>query len=441
MRNSIHTLLIINPGHFHAALTLKEPHPAISNEVYVYAPRGQELEQFLSIVESFNQKPEDPTAWKLHVYRGEDYLDTAIRERKGDIVILAGRNDLRMGMIHRLHSEGFHVLADKPWLISHKQAGLLKKTLSKSQPIVIDIMTSRHQVSNRIRKTLTQDRHVFGELLVPTDGTPSFNMESVHCVSKTVNGKPLVRPTWHFDIKVQGKGIVDILSHLVDIAHWTLFPDQVINYERDVAIKQVKSWTTKIPLETFKRVTGYLFTEPLQEYVTDNVLEHECNCSIEYTVKDIPIHVRSTWILESLQGGGDAHHSLIRGTLSDLITRQLHERGYKHELVVKPRDMRHAGEIDKALGKVLKELEDTIPGVTRSIQGDEFIINIPPEHETGHEEHFAQVFNQFIKYIESGKLPSEENPNTVTKYILLAEAQKNEQQKKPSKQQKKEQTS
>ncbi|MCW4050527.1 MAG: hypothetical protein NWE89_12415 [Candidatus Bathyarchaeota archaeon] len=433
MGNSIHTLLIINPGHFHAALTLKKLHPAISNKVYVYAPRGQELEQFHSIVESFNQRPIDPTAWKLHIYHGEDYLDTAIRERKGDIAILAGRNDLRMGMIHRLHSEGFHVLADKPWLISHKQAGLLKKTLSKPQPIAMDIMTSRHQVSNRIRKTLTQDPQVFGELYVPTDGTPSFYMESIHCISKTVNGKPLIRPTWHFDIEVQGKGIVDIPSHLVDLAHWTLFPDQTINHERDIAIKQVKSWPTKVPHETFKRVTGYRFTEPLQEYVTENVLEHECNCSIEYTVKDIPIHVRSTWILESPTGGGDTHHSMVRGTLSDLITRQLPEHGYKQKLVVKPRDKRHAEDIDKALRNALKELKDTIPGVTRSIQRDEFIINIPPEHATGHEEHFAEVFKQFITYIESGKLPPEENPNTVSKYTLLAEAQKMEQQKKHEK--------
>ena len=95
MEDSIHTLLIINPGHFHAALTLKDPHPAISNKVYVYANRGQELAQFLGIVESFNQRLLNPTAWKLCVYRGEDYLDTAIRERKGDIAILAGRNDLR----------------------------------------------------------------------------------------------------------------------------------------------------------------------------------------------------------------------------------------------------------------------------------------------------------------------------------------------------------
>jgi predicted dehydrogenase len=430
MEDSIHKLLIINPGHFHAALTLKEPHPAVSNNVYVYAPRGQELEQFLSIVTSFNRRPIDPTAWKLHIYPGEDYLDTAIRERKGDIAILAGRNDLRMGTLHRLNSEGFHVLADKPWLINYKQTGLLKKALSKPQPIAMDIMTSRHQIRNRIRKTLTQDRHVFGELYIPTDDTPSFYLESIHCISKTVNGKPLIRPTWHFDTNVQGKGIVDIPSHLVDLAHWTLFPDQTINHEQEIAIKQVKSWPTKVPLKTFKRVTGHQFTEPLQEYVTDNVLEYECNCNIKYTVKNVPIHVRSTWILESPVGGGDSHHSVVRGTLSDIITRQLPERGYRQELVVKPREKRHAGDIEKALRNALKDLNDAILGVTISIQGDEFIINIPPEYATGHEEHFAEVFKQFITYIESGKLPPEENPNTVSKYTLLAEAQKMEQQKK-----------
>ena len=136
--------------------------------------------------------------------------------------------------------------------------------------------------------------------------------------------------------------------------------------------------------------------------------------------------MRTTWILESPVGGGDSHHSVVRGTLSDLITRQLPERGYKQELVVKPRDMRNAEDIVKALRNAL---DDNIQGVTISIQGDEFIINIPPEHATGHEEHFAEVFKQFITYIESGKLPPEENPNAVSKYTLLAEAQKMEQQK------------
>jgi hypothetical protein len=229
---------------------------------------------------------------------------------------------------------------------------------------------------------------------------------------------------------VQGKGIVDIPSHLVDLAHWTLFPDQTINVERDIAITQVKSWPTKIPLETFKNVTESSFTKPLQEYVTENILEHECNCSIEYTVKDKPILVRSTWILESPLGGGDTHHSVIHGTLSDLIIRQLPEHGYKQELVVKPRDKRNTGDIDKALKNALKKLDDTIPGVSKSIQGHEFIINIPPEHDTGHEEHFAEVFKQFITYIDSGKFPAEENPNTLTKYTLLAKAQKIEQRKK-----------
>ena len=32
-----HTLMMLNPGHFHAALTLRESHPLIDDDVHVFA--------------------------------------------------------------------------------------------------------------------------------------------------------------------------------------------------------------------------------------------------------------------------------------------------------------------------------------------------------------------------------------------------------------------
>src|SRR5215831_1892754 len=37
--------------------------------------------------------------------------------RRGDVVILAGKNGGKARTMRRLHEAGFHVLADKPWLV------------------------------------------------------------------------------------------------------------------------------------------------------------------------------------------------------------------------------------------------------------------------------------------------------------------------------------
>ena len=56
-----HTLVVFNPGHFHAALTLRERNPRIADEVHVYADDGPDLERFLSTVQSFNERTAAPT--------------------------------------------------------------------------------------------------------------------------------------------------------------------------------------------------------------------------------------------------------------------------------------------------------------------------------------------------------------------------------------------
>ncbi len=48
----MHTLIVVNPGHFHAALTLREMHPNLSKDVYVYAEEGADLKSFINLVRS-----------------------------------------------------------------------------------------------------------------------------------------------------------------------------------------------------------------------------------------------------------------------------------------------------------------------------------------------------------------------------------------------------
>jgi len=49
------TLAFLDPGPFHAALTLGERHPRVRDKIVIYAPQGQELDDFLTLVEAFNR--------------------------------------------------------------------------------------------------------------------------------------------------------------------------------------------------------------------------------------------------------------------------------------------------------------------------------------------------------------------------------------------------
>jgi predicted dehydrogenase len=114
----VHTLAFLDPGHFHATLTLRARCAAVSSEVFVYAPAGPELDDFLALVDRFNRRPERPTAWRPRVRLSADPLARLLAERPGDLVVLAGRNGGKARVIEALHAAGLHVLADKPWLVA-----------------------------------------------------------------------------------------------------------------------------------------------------------------------------------------------------------------------------------------------------------------------------------------------------------------------------------
>src|ERR1700752_935370 len=110
----MHTLLFLDPGHFHAALTLRVPQAKVADEVFVYAREGPELRDFLTLLERFNGRASSPTRWRPIVTTSGDPLARLVEERRGDVVVLAGRNGGKARTIRRLHESGFHVLADKP---------------------------------------------------------------------------------------------------------------------------------------------------------------------------------------------------------------------------------------------------------------------------------------------------------------------------------------
>src|ERR1051326_1248843 len=104
--------MTLAPGHFHAALVQKEMYPGVSQQVYVYAPLGQDLIDHLGRIARYNNRPDNPTAWELTVKTGPDFLQRMLQERPGNVVVISGRNRGKIDLIVASLKAGLNVLAD-----------------------------------------------------------------------------------------------------------------------------------------------------------------------------------------------------------------------------------------------------------------------------------------------------------------------------------------
>lgn len=412
-----HTIVILNPGHFHAALTLRERHPLIDDDVHVFTEDGSDADDFLRLVQSFNDRVVDPTRWTLYVYRGADYLEKLIAQRPGEVVVIAGRNNEKMPLIHLLHAQGFHVLGDKPWLIESEQIGLLRE-VTASAPLAMDIMTERHEIANRVLKALAQQPAVFGDFRIDGD-QPAIAIRSVHHLCKMVNNGPLQRPAWYFDPVVQGEGITDVTTHLVDLVQW--MTGDGVRFGWHVEGLSARQWPTAIARDLFSRITGLEdFPEILHERVVDGALQYLCNAALSYRLRGIPVEIETLWRLEEPEGGGDLHRAILRGTRSDLIVDQEPETGFLAMLTVNPVEGGKA--FAEALTDAVAKMQTEFPGLGVEPAGGEFRITIPKALRTTHEQHFAAVLQTFLTYIDEGTWPGNLSSDLDTKYTLLAQA-------------------
>jgi len=417
----MHTILVLNPGHFHAALVLRDLHPLLAQDIFVYSEPGPGLEGFLSLVNGFNRREHDPTNWRIHVYRGKNYLERLIEDRKGDIVILAGKNNSKIKHIEALTRAGFSILADKPWVINRRDLPLLEASMAADRPLALDIMTERFEITTILQKRFLATEEVFGKIRVEKNGSPSVVKQSLHYLFKLVDGRPLVRPPWYFDVNVQGEGIVDVSSHLVDMTHWMLFPGAAVDFTQDIEIAAARRWPTDIPLDIFRKITkADRFPDSVQDQVHNDVLHYFCNGEIFYRLKGIPVHIKVAWDLELPAGASETHRSIIKGTRSDLVVRQLPEHGYRVELLVVPHEK--PGEVEAAVRDCLKKWSLDYPGLSSFRENENIIIEIPQQLRATHEQHFCQVRDLYLDYLEQGSCPPEERPGIMAEYTLLAEA-------------------
>jgi predicted dehydrogenase len=420
-------LITLDPGHFHAALVQKNSYPDVSDDVYVYAPDGDDLNEHLKKIEAYNTRAELPAKWNEIVYRGADFLDKMIAEKKGNLMVTAGNNRLKTDYIKKILQTGINVLADKPMAINANNFEVLKECfdIAKEKNILLyDIMTERYEITTILQKEFSQIPAVYGEQLPGSAKDPAIVKESVHHFFKYVSGAPLKRPAWFFDVEQQGEGVVDVTTHLVDLVQWEAFPGVIIDYNKDIEMVDANHWTTPITIDRFKEVTGLeSFPDYLKKDLDGDVLKVYCNGDIFYKIKDVYAKVSVIWNYTFPEGGGDTHYSIMKGSKSNLVILQGKEQNYKPELFIEPVEgvdlKTYETELEKAVAGLSEKYQEI---AIKKINNKSWKIEIPERYRVGHEAHFGQVTENFLKYLKEGALPEWEAPNMIAKYYVTTKA-------------------
>jgi predicted dehydrogenase len=418
------TLMTLDPGHFHAALVQKNMYEKVSPLVYVFAPGGDDLNQYLERIKSFNKRDNNPTSWEEIVYTGPDFFEKMIRERPGNVVVLSGNNSKKTEYILKSVEAGFNVISDKPMVINPDEFPMLEKAFEVAEDnnvILYDIMTERYEITTMLQKALSQNDEIFGQLVTGTPDEPAVTKESVHHFFKYVSGVPVQRPGWYFDTRQQGEGIVDVTTHLVDLIQWECYPEVILN-KNDIEIISASRWPTVISPEEFQEASGLdKFPAYLEKYIVDGNLNVYANGEIVYKIKDTHARVLVEWKFRADEGTGDTHHSIMRGSRSNLVIRQGQEQGYLPVLyaeLIEPVD-----DFEEILTRAIGGLPwDGI--AYEKLDDNTYTFTIPDKYKVGHEAHFGQVMEKYLDYLEKGEMPAWEVPNMIVKYYTTTEALK-----------------
>jgi predicted dehydrogenase len=420
-------LITLDPGHFHAALVQKRMYPDVSKRVDVYAPLGFDLTEHLNRIARFNMRAEDPTAWELEVHTGPDFFERMLRDRSGNAVVISGRNRGKIDRVKACVDAGLNVLADKPWIIEPGELSRLEAALSaagQKRAVAYDIMTERYEITTMLQRELVNDAGLFGSIQAGSEQDPGVVMDGVHHLMKTVAGVPNLRPAWFFDVTQQGEGLADTGTHLVDLVQWMLFPEQSIDYRKDIKVIAAKRWATVIGKTQFRNVTG----EPdFPNYLSPNVkgdgLDLYCNGWVTYTVRGVHAKVKVGWDYESEAGAGDTHFAVFKGSKARIEIRQGREEKYRTELYVVPNSRESRTQVLAALKKKIETLQAKFPGVGIEDSGEHIRVTIPDRYRVGHEEHFAQVTERFLEYVNNPvTMPAWEKANMLSKYYVTTKA-------------------
>ena len=402
------SMIVVAPGHFHASLLQKNPLPGVSDTVRVFAQSGSELQAYRNTIESYNSREDNPTAWVLDIYEGDDFLDHIPQAEGSSFAVFAGNNRLKSEYILHCVRKGYHVISDKPMAINTDGYAKLEEAYETSDAedlIIYDLMTERHDVQNVITRILMSDDEIFGEV------SGKIEIEDIHHFFKQVSGKPLMRPMWYFDVRQQGEGIADVTTHFIDLIFWECFPGESVSVS-DVEVTAATRFPTLITLDEYKAVTGAeAFPEYLEQDVRDGVLEVYSNGTIDFIVKDVPVSITMRWDYTPESGSGDRFHEIIPGIFSSIEIVQDASTGFIRKLFLKTTEAL-ASKAEALLRRTYPEI-----CVTEVSEG-RYVVEIPQKYRHPHEDHFNMVGYEFIECIKKRNIPEWERDNTLTKYHI-----------------------
>jgi predicted dehydrogenase len=410
-------LIVLDPGHFHAALVQKDMYPGLDPAVSVYAPMSPDVVDYLNRIALFNTRKENPTAWKIELHAGPDFFERMLKEHPGNVVVLTGRNRPKMDRIEASINAGLNVLADKPWIITSRDLPRLERVLDQAKKknlVGYDIMTERFEITSILQKDLVNNEGIFGKLVSGSESEPAVAARSVHHLMKVVAGVPLRRPAWFFDVSEYGDGLADVGTHVVDLVQWTAFPRDLVDYKKDIRILNARRWPTVISKADFERVTGEpQFPASLAAHVKDGKLDYDCNNAVHYTVRGAHIALDVRWNWESADG--DIYEVSFRGTKASIDLRQGAAQRYIPELYV----VTHDSAALAALDRWATAMQKSYPGLAIEKHEGEARIVIPQKFRVGHEDHFGQVTNLFFDYLKNpASMPAWELSNMMVKYFV-----------------------
>lgn len=417
--------MTVAPGHFHAALVQKRMVPAVHPRSYLYGPLDADTVAHVERLAGFNNRDEQPTAWEVDVRAGGNWLARYQREMPGNTVVLSGRNRPKIDLMRSSVAGCVNVLADKPWVVEHEDFPRVEELYHEAdlrEVLVLDVMTERHEVTNRLQRELIRDPSVFGQWQAGTPMRPALVLESVHHLKKTVAGRPLVRPWWWFDPATSGEAMADVGTHLADLALWIVAQDRAVDYRTDVHLLTADAWPLLLSEEEFCAVTALPgFPAGLHPHVVQEQLYYAGNNSVTLTLCGVHVEITTRWEYEAAPGGGDTHAATALGTRARVEVRQ--QPGQPPDVFVTalhPSD--HAG-ILRRLNEKCEILRERFPGLAVRDLETEIQMLLPEVLRTGHEAHFAAVLEEFARYFHNPRaVPAWERPNTVAKYFITTKA-------------------
>jgi hypothetical protein len=201
---------------------------------------------------------------------------------------------------------------------------------------------------------------------------------------------------------------------------WECFPDQSLDFTKDITVLAAKRWPTNMTATQFKTITKTDIPSYLDKNkLNDSTLQVWSNGEINYKIKGVHAKVSVVWEYQTASGN-DAHYSIMRGTKATLAIRQQAEQQYKPTLYIEP--LVNDSSYQKVLKEKINALQSKYPGIDLKKNSKGWEVIIPDKYKEGHEAHFARVTQNFLEYLKKGNMPAWEIPNMLAKYFTTTKA-------------------